>query len=84
MYADAVRPRPARVRFGFPLRPGQDLRVDRSGVAPRFAFRVTDAAGAPVLRSGVVELRSAAGVRLTNGGRLDLNEGSRIGQPLHR
>jgi acyl dehydratase len=80
---DPAAVRRARVRFGAPVRPGQDLRIDWSGVAPRFAFRAADATGAPVLRSGVVELASAAGLR-TKGGRLDLDQRSRIGQSQHR
>ena len=53
---DQARVRSARVRFGAPVLPGQQLTVQWTGV-DRVAFRTFDATGAAVLRSGLVELR---------------------------
>jgi acyl dehydratase len=47
--------RRAAVRFGAPVRPGQDLNVQWTG-GERVAFRVLDASGATVLRAGELEL----------------------------
>lgn len=58
---DPARVRRARVRFGPPVRPGQDLTLqwaDRGagGTGGAVAFRALDESGAAVLRSGELEL----------------------------
>jgi len=53
---DQAAVRGARVRFGPPVLPGQQLTVQWTG-ADRVAFRTLDATGTAVLRSGLVELR---------------------------
>lgn len=45
----------ARVRFGSPVRPSQELTVQWAS-SDRVAFRALDASGAAVLRSGLLEL----------------------------
>jgi acyl dehydratase len=67
---DLAAVRRARVRFGPPVLPGQELTVQWSGT-DRVAFRTIDAAGALVLRSGLLELRRGASA---DGRRLDLDE----------
>jgi acyl dehydratase len=67
---DQAAVRRTRVRFGPPVLPGQELTVQWSG-ADRITFRTLDAAGAVVLRSGLLDLRRAASA---DGGRLDLDE----------